>query len=60
VPEAALNRKKYEKNDTDRPMLARDIEAANGGAGVFNIDLKRTFKSQYIVLMFRELRIGQR
>ena len=43
IPEAALAKKKYDKNDPDRPMLARDMEEANGGAGVFNVDLKADY-----------------
>lgn len=40
IPEAALTKKKYNKDDPSRPTLARDVEEANGGAGVFNVDLK--------------------
>lgn len=40
IPEAALNKMKYEKDDPNRPRLMRDIEEENGGAGVFNINLK--------------------
>ncbi|KAI1744140.1 P-loop containing nucleoside triphosphate hydrolase protein [Xylaria scruposa] len=40
IPEAVLAKKKYNKDDPNRPMLARDMEEANGGAGVFNVDLK--------------------
>ncbi|TVY92711.1 Nucleolar GTP-binding protein [Lachnellula willkommii] len=40
IPEAVKNRQKYDKNDPMRPKLARDIEEENGGAGVFNVDLK--------------------
>jgi nucleolar GTP-binding protein len=43
IPEAAKNRKKYDKNDPERRRLARDVEAEEGGAGVFNINLKRKF-----------------
>lgn len=43
VPEAVKNQKKYDKNDPERRTLARDIEAANGGAGVFNVDLKADY-----------------
>ncbi|TKA31440.1 Nucleolar GTP-binding protein 1 [Salinomyces thailandicus] len=39
IPEAALNRMKYDKEDPNRPKLMRDIEEENGGAGVFNINL---------------------
>lgn len=40
VPEGVKDRKKYDKNDPDRRKLARDVEAENGGAGVFNVDLR--------------------
>jgi nucleolar GTP-binding protein len=40
IPEAVKNKQKYDKNDPNRPKLARDIEEENGGAGVFNVDLK--------------------
>lgn len=40
IPEAALNKMKYDKEDPDRPKLMRDIEAENGGPGVFNINMK--------------------
>ena len=40
IPEAALNKMKLSKDDPNRPKLMRDIEAENGGPGVFNINLK--------------------
>ncbi|MCH0628780.1 NOG1 family protein [Kocuria palustris] len=40
IPEAVAHLKKYDPNDPERRVLARDIEAANGGAGVYNINLK--------------------
>lgn len=43
IPEAAQARVKYDPKDPNRRVLARDVEAANGGAGVFNVDLKRKF-----------------
>jgi nucleolar GTP-binding protein len=43
IPEAALNRKKYDKNDPDRPLLERDLEEQDGGAGVYNIDLRKNY-----------------
>ncbi|KAH9831295.1 Nucleolar GTP-binding protein 1 [Teratosphaeria destructans] len=39
IPEAALNKMKFDKDDPNRPKLMRDIEEENGGAGVFNINL---------------------
>jgi nucleolar GTP-binding protein len=40
IPEAVKQMKKYDKNDPERRKLARDIEEENGGAGVYNVDLK--------------------
>jgi nucleolar GTP-binding protein len=40
IPEAVKNMKKYDKSDPERRKLARDIEEENGGAGVYNVDLK--------------------
>jgi len=43
IPEAVKGLKKYDKNDPERRVLARDIEAENGGAGVYNVDLKKDY-----------------
>jgi len=43
IPEAVLNRKKYDKEDPDRPLLERDLEEQEGGAGVYNIDLRKNY-----------------
>jgi len=40
VPEGLKTRVKYDKADPNRITLMRDIEEENGGAGVFNINLK--------------------
>lgn len=40
IPESAKNAIKYDPNDPDRRKLAKDIEAENGGPGVFNSNLK--------------------
>lgn len=40
IPEAVKLRKKYDKNDPDRRRLERDIELEEGGAGVYNVNLK--------------------
>ncbi|SCU94796.1 LANO_0E08174g1_1 [Lachancea nothofagi CBS 11611] len=40
IPEAVKNLKKYDDEDPNRRKLAREIEAENGGAGVFNVNLK--------------------
>lgn len=43
IPEEVLQRKKYEKNDPERRKLERDIEAEEGGAGVYNVNLKKNY-----------------
>ena len=40
IPAAVKNVPKFDKDDPMRPRLAREIEEANGGAGVYNINLK--------------------
>jgi len=40
IPDAVLNRKRYDKEDPERRKLERDIEAEEGGAGVYNVNLK--------------------
>lgn len=40
IPETFAALKKYDPEDPERRLLARDIEAENGGAGVFNVNLK--------------------
>ncbi|KAK1779135.1 P-loop containing nucleoside triphosphate hydrolase protein [Copromyces sp. CBS 386.78] len=40
IPEGVKGLKKYDKADPERRLLARDIEEQNGGAGVFNVDLR--------------------
>lgn len=43
IPEGIKNLKKYEKEDPERRKLARDLEAENGGAGVFNVDMRADY-----------------
>ena len=43
IPEAVKGRKKYDKEDPERRRLERDVEAEEGGAGVYNINLKSTW-----------------
>jgi nucleolar GTP-binding protein len=43
IPEAARNRPKYDATDPNRQRLERDLEEENGGAGVYNIDLKKKY-----------------
>jgi nucleolar GTP-binding protein len=40
IPEAVLNRRKYDPNDPLRPKLERDIEAEEGGPGVYSINMR--------------------
>jgi nucleolar GTP-binding protein len=48
IPEVVKERKKYDKNDPERRRLQRDIELEEGGAGVFNINLKRTLGFSFL------------
>ena len=43
IPEAALTKIKFDRSDPDRPKLMRDFEEENGGAGVFNLNLKEQY-----------------
>ena len=43
IPDAVKARKKYQKDDPNRPRLAKEIEGENGGAGVYNVDLKADY-----------------
>ena len=40
IPDVVKQKKKYDKNDPERRKLERDIEAEEGGPGVYNINLK--------------------
>ena len=50
IPDAVKGRKRYDRDDPDRRRLERDIEAEEGGAGVYNINLKSA--SAYFSLTF--------
>ncbi|OJA09989.1 hypothetical protein AZE42_03821 [Rhizopogon vesiculosus] len=43
IPDVIKERKKYDKDDPDRKKLLRDIELEEGGAGVFNINIKQDY-----------------
>ncbi|KAJ3189363.1 Nucleolar GTP-binding protein 1 [Gaertneriomyces sp. JEL0708] len=43
VPEAVKHKVKYEPSDPARPKTEKDLEAENGGAGVYNVDLKKWY-----------------
>ena len=34
---------KYDKDDPNRPKLERDIEEENGGAGVYNFNMRKNY-----------------
>jgi nucleolar GTP-binding protein len=52
IPEGVKQKKKYDKNDPERKRLQRDVELEEGGAGVFNINLKR---SEYVFFFKADL-----
>ncbi|AMD20830.1 HDR088Cp [Eremothecium sinecaudum] len=43
IPDAFKNKKNYDAEDPERKKLAREIEAENGGAGVFSMNLKENY-----------------
>ncbi|KAF2137988.1 uncharacterized protein K452DRAFT_234961 [Aplosporella prunicola CBS 121167] len=43
IPDAVKNKMKYDPNDPNRKKLQREIEEENGGAGVYNINLKENY-----------------
>ncbi|KAL1700264.1 P-loop containing nucleoside triphosphate hydrolase protein [Schizophyllum commune] len=43
IPEAVKQKKKFDPEDPERKKLAREIELEEGGAGVFNINLKQDY-----------------
>ncbi|KAF2636756.1 P-loop containing nucleoside triphosphate hydrolase protein [Massarina eburnea CBS 473.64] len=43
IPEAVKNRKKYDPEDPDRPRLERDLEEEEGGAGVYNFNMRKNY-----------------
>ncbi|KAL1941919.1 hypothetical protein VTO73DRAFT_6449 [Trametes versicolor] len=43
IPEAVKERKKFDKTDPERRRLARDVELEEGGAGVYNINMKQNY-----------------
>ena len=46
------NRVPYDPNDPNRRKLERDLEAENGGAGVYNVDLKSNLSSIIFLLNY--------
>ncbi|KAG2187715.1 hypothetical protein INT44_005405 [Umbelopsis vinacea] len=43
IPQAAVGRARFDMKDPNRRRLERDIEAENGGAGVFSADFKKRY-----------------
>ncbi|EOQ99210.1 putative nucleolar GTP-binding protein 1 [Wallemia ichthyophaga EXF-994] len=43
VPDIVKQRKGYDKEDPQRKTLERDIEEANGGTGVYSVDLHKNY-----------------
>uniref|UniRef100_A0A060TIA6 Nucleolar GTP-binding protein 1 n=1 Tax=Blastobotrys adeninivorans TaxID=409370 RepID=A0A060TIA6_BLAAD len=44
VPEVVKNMRKYDPEDPERRILSRDVEAENGGAGVYQPDYKESYR----------------
>ncbi|KAF2443263.1 nucleolar GTP-binding protein-like protein [Karstenula rhodostoma CBS 690.94] len=43
IPDVVKNRKKYDPADPDRITLERDLEDADGGAGVYNFNMRKNY-----------------
>jgi nucleolar GTP-binding protein len=43
IPDAVKNKMKFDKDDPDRPKLQREIEEENGGAGVYNFNMRENY-----------------
>ena len=54
IPDAVKDRVKYDPLDPNRRKLAKDVEVENGGAGVFNVDLKGI---KFFTIIYRKLSI---
>lgn len=44
IPDAIRSLKKHDVKNPERRMLAKDVEFMNGGAGVYNVDLREEWK----------------
>lgn len=44
IPESIKAAKKYNKDDPERRKLARDVQEENGGAGVYNVDMRANWQ----------------
>ncbi|MCJ1255456.1 Nucleolar GTP-binding protein 1 [Lignoscripta atroalba] len=47
IPEVVKTLRKFDKDDPDRPRLAREVEEEEGGAGVYNVDLKEKYMLEF-------------
>lgn len=45
IPDVVLSRKVYDKTDPTRIRLEKDLEAIEGGPGVYSVDMKSEFES---------------
>ncbi|EIN11211.1 GTP binding protein 4 [Punctularia strigosozonata HHB-11173 SS5] len=43
IPDVVKNRRKFDKDDPERRRLEKDLEAEEGGAGVYNINMKKNY-----------------
>ncbi|CAO3693284.1 unnamed protein product [Rhizopus stolonifer] len=43
IPTDVASRVKYDSNDPNRRVLEKDLEIENGGAGVYNVDVKKKY-----------------
>ncbi|KAL5413624.1 Nucleolar GTP-binding protein 1 [Paraphaeosphaeria minitans] len=43
IPDAVKNKKKYDPADPNRITLERDLEEADGGAGVYNFNMRKNY-----------------
>ncbi|KAI9798756.1 MAG: Nucleolar GTP-binding protein 1 [Piccolia ochrophora] len=44
IPDAIKLKQKYDRDDPSRRRLERDIEEEEGGAGVYNVDMKKNYR----------------
>ncbi|KAI8579509.1 hypothetical protein K450DRAFT_294704 [Umbelopsis ramanniana AG] len=57
IPQAAVGRARFDMKDPNRRRLERDIEAENGGAGVYSADFKSKFPGDIMVFLDTHLLI---
>ncbi|CCO32364.1 putative nucleolar GTP-binding protein 1 [Rhizoctonia solani AG-1 IB] len=43
IPDVVKERKRYDKEDPERAKLEKDLEEEGGGAGVYNIDMRKNW-----------------